>query len=255
MNAPGLPTLDAHCHLDSSRTAGELDACGAVLAMTLSPDEFEAALARPAHPFIARGAGCHPGVAGAQEAFNPERFRRLAEKAAVVGEIGLDKASTVPIETQVRTFRAILAAAAELGRPVSVHSRHATGLVIDELERARPPAVILHWWLGSAALTSRAVGLGCWFSIHSSIARQSRFRAWVPVERVLVETDQAYEDPPSAVPPRIEQAENILAEQYKMEVIELRRRIWMNFGAIVARTGVSSLLPGGIAGVLGGLGE
>lgn len=250
MNKRELPTLDAHCHLASSRPPDELDACGAVLAMTLSPDEFETALARRARPFISWGAGCHPGVAEAQTAFDPERFRRLAERAAILGEIGLDKASAVPLETQIRTFRAILAIAAELGRPVSVHSRHATGLVLDEFERARPPAVILHWWLGSAAQTRRAVGLGCWFSIQRTIARRSGIRTRVPVDRILVETDQGYEDPPSAVPARIEEAENLLAEQFNMEAIDLRKVTWKNFGIIVARTGVLSLLPEGIAGVL-----
>jgi TatD DNase family protein len=259
MNADTLPTLDAHGHLDPSRPVSELDAAGAVLAMTLSPGEFETAVAhreagRP-HPLVAWGAGCHPGVVEAQEAFDAERFRALAERAAVLGEIGLDAASRAPLETQVRNFRSILAIASALGRPVSVHSTHAAALALDELERAKPPAVVLHWWLGSAGQTSRAVDLGCWFSIHSSIARQSKFRARVPVERVLVETDHGYDDPPAGIPPRIQWAEQLVARQYGLRAADLRRQIWKNFRAIVERTGVAGLLPGGIAGALASLGE
>jgi TatD DNase family protein len=249
-----LPTLDAHGHLDAAKPAAELSSSGTVLAMTLSLDEAERALNRPAagnrDEFIVWGAGCHPGAAEAQNTFDPGRFRLLAERAAFIGEIGLDKASRSTIGVQLRAFRAALETAAALGRPVSIHSMHATGLVLEELARTKVPAAVLHWWMGSAAETGQAVELGCWFSIHSAVARYSKFRTRVPAERVLVETDHGYHDPPAAIPARIQWVEHLVAQQYKMEVSTLRWQVWKNFGEIVRRTGVGGLLPAGVAAIL-----
>ncbi len=78
-----------------------------------------------------------------------------------------------------RSFRQILDVVGKLPRLVSIHAFRATGLVLKEL-RQRPIAIpVLHWWTGSAAETSQAVELGCYFSIHSAVARQSKFRTSV----------------------------------------------------------------------------
>jgi TatD DNase family protein len=253
-NQDSLPTLDAHGHLDSSKPQRELDDAGAVLAMTLSLDEAEAAQRHQTsgrtYPNIVWGAGCHPGALDAQEAFDPERFRRLAEKTAVIGEIGLDQVSAVPLEWQVHTFRAALATAADLGRPVSIHNAHATGLVLDELERDRPPAVILHGWTGSVAETERAVALGCWFSVNLSAIWPPGIFARVPISLVLVETDWGYENPPAGIPPLLMETESLVAVRYEMDEASVRRQVWKNFSEIVRRTGIGGLLPERIAAAL-----
>ena len=69
-------TLDAHAHIDPRRTSAELAEAGAVLAMTLSLDEAEKMLQRK-EAQIAWGVGCHPRKQAAQQAFDPERFRRI----------------------------------------------------------------------------------------------------------------------------------------------------------------------------------
>jgi hypothetical protein len=97
-----LPPLDAHAHLDPERTLDELAASGAVLAMTLSLDEAARVVDR-AEPQIAWGVGCHPRRRKPQEAFDAERFGELAERTAIVGEIGLDTGARVPLELQLRT--------------------------------------------------------------------------------------------------------------------------------------------------------
>src|SRR5690348_530644 len=87
--AGALPTLDAHAHVQHTRTTQELTACGAVLAMTLSADEALHALKRRDQS-VAWGVGCHPGDVAAQAAFNALEFGDLIRQTAVVGEIGLD---------------------------------------------------------------------------------------------------------------------------------------------------------------------
>jgi TatD DNase family protein len=244
-----LPTLDAHAHLDPNLPSAELERSGAVFAMTLSLDE--AALVVDRHePYIIWGVGCHPRRPEAQETFDPERFGRLAQRTAIVGEIGLDTGSRVPLALQLRTFRGALEVVAELPRLVSIHSYRATGLVLQELRRRPITVPVLHWWTGTAAETQEAVALGCYFSVHSAVARHSKFRTRVPPERLLVESDHGYHDPPAAIPCRVEWVEHLVAQQLGRAAKEIRRLVWANLAAIIHRTGTEALLPEPLGAIL-----
>ena len=258
-----MPTLDAHAHLRIDRPPAELSRCGAVIALTLSLDEAEQALSRD-DPLIAWGVGCYPGNLAALQAFDVARFRELAERAAVIGEVGLDAGRRPPLDLQLRVFRAVLEVAADLHRPVSIHGADliragsapgtsSASLVLDELRRTPIDAPILHWWTGSADETSRAVELGCTFSVHSQVARRSQFRTRVPPERILVETDHGYDDPPAAIPCRVEWVEHLMGQQLKMGQMDVRRLVWRNFGTIVQRTGTQQLLPKALAALVAAL--
>jgi TatD DNase family protein len=218
--------------------------------MTLSLDEAEA-VARRREPLVAWGVGCHPRDVKAQADFSVERFRQLVEGAAIIGEVGLDvRSSKVPLDVQLRTFRAALRTAAETRKPVSIHSYTATSEVLAELRRTPVPAPILHWWTGTAAQTQEAVSLGCYFSVHSAVARRSLFRTRVPLERLLVESDHGWSDPPAAIPCRIEWVEHLLGESLKRPREEIRALAWRNFAAIVTETAIGSLLPSPLVGEL-----
>jgi len=247
-----LPTLDAHAHLDRERTSEELAASGAVLAMTGSLEEAAAVVDRN-EPYITWGVGCHPRLRNPQESFSVERFGELAERTAIVGEIGLDAGSRVPLELQLETFRQALAVVAELPRLVSIHSCGATGLLIEEL-RGRPVAVpVLHTWTGTAEETQEAVALGCYFSIRAGIARHSKFRTRVPAERLLIETDHHRGDPPAAIPCRVEWVEHVLGQQLRLDVMDVRRLVWRNLGTIIRETGTFKLLPKPLGHILTGV--
>ena len=237
------PTLDAHGHLASDHSSDELSSSGNVLAMTLSVEEAGRVIDR-LEPQIAWGVGCHPRRTVSQEQFDAGKFREYAERTAIVGEIGLDTGSRVPIEVQLRIFRKILEILNDLPRIISIHSYRATGLVLKELRRTPISTPVLHWWTGSADETSVAVELGCYFSIHSAVARHSKFRTRVPPERILVESDHGYNDPPAAIPCRIEWVEHLVAQQLKIDVAKVRKLVWNNLATISRRTGTIDLLPG-----------
>ena len=237
-----LPTLDAHCHLDSGHPSVVLAETGPVVVLTLTLEEAEKAFARE-EPHIAWGVGCYPRYVTSQKAFDVGRFRELVERTAIVGEVGLDTGIRTPIETQIENFRRVLEVVADTPRMVSIHSYRATRLVLDELRRTPVSVPVLHWWKGSAAETSEAVELGCYFSVHSQVARQSKFRTRVPPERILVETDHGYPDPPAAIPCRIEWVEHLVAQSLKMDVKTFRKMVWKNFAAIIHNTGTMDLLP------------
>jgi TatD DNase family protein len=155
----------------------------------------------------------------------------------------LDTGSRVPLEVQLRTFRQALEIVTEIPRFVSIHSYRATGLVIKELRRKPIAVPVLHWWTGTVEETREAVALGCYFSVHSAVARHSKFHTAVPRERILVESDHGYADPPAAIPCRVEWVEYLVAQQLRLGVKDLRHLVWQNFATIVGKTDTQKLLP------------
>jgi TatD DNase family protein len=230
-----LPTLDAHAHLDQHWTSQELIDTGRVLAMTLSLNEATLVVDRD-EPHIMWGVGCYPRHPKAQDGFDAVQFKALVERTAIVGEVGLDTGSRVPLEKQLSTFRQVLEIVADLPRLVSIHSYRATGLVIEELRHTPVAVPVLHWWTGTADETQEAVALGCYFSIHSAVARHSKFRTRVPPERILIESDHGYNDPPAAIPCRIQWVEYLVGQQLKMEVKDIRHLVWQNLATIIQVT-------------------
>jgi TatD DNase family protein len=184
--------------------------------------------------------------------FDAKRFRDLAEQSPIIGEIGLDTGSRVPLEVQQKTFRQALEIAADLRRPVSIHSYAATRLVLEELRRTPVPAPILHWWTGVAEETRYAVALGCYFSIHSQVARRSIFHTIVPPDRMLIESDHGFNDPPPAIPSRVQWVEYLVSQQLDVSVQETRHLAWHNLGRILRETGTLRILPGPFAAVFEG---
>ena len=237
-----FPTLDAHAHLTNTLETAQFQESGAVFAFTLSLEEASTSLKRQ-DQHILWGVGCHPRIRKAQENFNPILFEKLIAKTPIIGEIGLDRGSRVPMEIQIKNFRQILEIITQQPRIVSIHSFQATDLVLEELKRNPINTPILHWWTGSAANTTEAVKMGSYFSIHSAVARQSKFRTRVPIQRVLVESDHGYNDPPAAIPCRIMWAEQLVAQQYRLKVEDLRIKIWKNLWDLVQKTETYSLFP------------
>lgn len=237
-----LPTLDAHAHLDPARPAQELAQSGAVISMTFSLEGAQKTLTRT-DEFVAWGVGCHPRFAAAQNAFDVRQFRNLVARTAIVGEVGLDGASRVSQADQLRVFRSVLEIVCEIPRFVSIHSVRATGLVLKELRRTPLAAPVLHWWMGSVAETKEALALGCYFSIHPQVARHSKFRNWVPLERVFVESDHGVKDPLAGIPLRIQKVERLVAQQYGIQTDELRKVTWKNLASLIEATDTRELWP------------
>jgi TatD DNase family protein len=171
-------------------------------------------------------------------------------RTPLVGEVGLDSVYQVPLDLQIKTFRQVLEVVQDLPRLTSIHSYQTCQLLLDELTTRPIIAPVLHWWTGTTAETRQAVALGCYFSIHSQVARQSKWRTQVPLERVLVESDHGYNDPPPAIPHRVAWVEYLVAQQYRIGVEELRRVVWRNFARIVVQSGTLYLFPEELAALV-----
>jgi TatD DNase family protein len=76
---------------------------------------------------------------------------------------------------------------------MSIHSRRASGPVLDYIEKfpgAGTP--ILHWFSGSFHDLERAIKLGCWFSVGPAMLASKNGKALtarMPRDKVLTESD------------------------------------------------------------------
>jgi TatD DNase family protein len=236
--------LDLHAHIDTGVPADDLAGLGAVVfAATRSLEEATRAVQRQDTQII-WGVGVHPGLARSHANFDPDSFARLIERTPLVSEIGLDGGSRIPMGRQQATLRAILDTLTRTPRITSIHSHAAHQEVLDELERFPAPGMVLHWWLGDAALTARAVSLGCYFSLNASAARRTPLLDSVPLDRLLTETDHPFGDRSSSSPRpgNVAQLEQTLANHHRTTPENIRRTMWQNLAALVRDTRCSAQL-------------
>lgn len=235
------PPLDTHAHVDTGIAGRDLRELGAfVFAMTRSLEEFEAVRGRR-DVRTTWGLGVHPGLARANKSFSPAAFEQAVERTALVGEVGLDGTSRVPIEVQLRTFRSVLQVLQRHPRLVSVHSAGAHLRVLRELHRTPVEGVVLHWWTGSAELTEEAVRLGCFFSLPPAAMSRDETLQLIPRSRLLPETDHPYGDRRTRSkcrPGGVEEVERRLADREGVGPMEMRTHFWRNLGSVAERAGV-----------------
>ena len=192
-----------------------------------------------APPAIVAGFGVHPWWAGdALPDDWPDRLCALlaAFPAAIVGEIGLDKARTgdgATMEKQMAVFEAQLDIAARFARPVSVHCVRAFGPMLDVMRRrkpdALPPRVVFHGYTGSIDFATsllklpKKVGARFYFGVGArttlTLAGAGELLAALPAARVLVESDA--DGGPADVAARLRAALPALARHPALSVAAL----------------------------------
>jgi TatD DNase family protein len=197
---------DAHAHLDAcdeppTALVERAAAAGVTRIVTIGTgiDSCRAALAiADAQDGVFAALGIHPHQAAGAEAGRIDELRGLLAhpKAVAVGETGLDNARdyATPAE-QRRLLDAQLALAAELGRPVVIHSRDAADETAAALA-AFDGTVILHCF-SSPGLLAPALERGYYVSFagNATYPKAPELReaaAAVPTDRILVETDSPY---------------------------------------------------------------
>ena len=145
--------------------------------------------------------GIHPHQAGNDEAKRVDELRELlsSDRAVAVGETGLDHyRDYAPRDRQHELFEAQLALAAELGKPVVIHTRAADAETVAALAGFHG-TVVLHCF-SSPGLLDPALEHGWYVSFAGNVTYPNAYdlraaaRA-VPGDRLLVETDSPYLSP------------------------------------------------------------
>ena len=197
--------IDTHAHLTSLEDADEAVERAAeagvtrILTVGTSVDDCRRALAlAERHEGVFAILGIHPHDAGTATADDLAALRELHAhpKAVAVGETGLDWFRDYASEdAQRRLFAAELELAAELGKPVVIHTRAAD---VDTLAALAEHAgtVVLHCFSAPHMLPT-ALERGWYVSFAGNLtyknATDLRVAAsQVPLDRLLVETDCPY---------------------------------------------------------------
>jgi TatD DNase family protein len=198
--------IDTHAHLDACAEAADVVVARAreagvtrIVAVGSGLDSCRAAIAlADEHEGVFAALGIHPHQAADDDAARLDELRALLAhpKAVAVGETGLDfYRDYAPRDRQAALFEAELALAAEIGKPVVVHTRAADAETAAALERF-PGTVVLHCF-SSPELLPTALDRRYFVSFAGNVTypKADDLRAAaarVPRDRLLAETDSPY---------------------------------------------------------------
>ena len=213
--------IDAHSHLqlfeydtDRAEVTLRMQAAG-VKTITVGVDDITSraglTLAEEYPDCLWATVGTHPADGGL-DTFNIDTLRVLAAhpKAVGIGECGLDyyrlkSEEGVIKEKQKEVFRAHIAVAVEVAKPLMIHCRPTKGTddayedLIIELSIAKfPHPVVVHFFVGSASVAERLLALGCYFTFGGVITFARDYDAAIaviPMDKIMAETDAPFVAP------------------------------------------------------------
>lgn len=152
-----------------------------------------------------------------------------------MGEIGMDFLHKKNPELQEKIFRKQLDMARKYKVPAIIHTRKAEKEILKILEEYKDLKLILHCFSGNFKLIKKAVELGCYFSIPTSIMRTEHFQKMVleiPKKKILTETDSPYLSPfigEKNTPINIKESLKKIAEIWKVNFEEVEKQVEENF--------------------------
>jgi TatD DNase family protein len=210
--------VDSHCHLADEAFLDDVEAViaraqaeGLAEALCVldssDPDEIaRAASVRALWPRLRTTAGIHPHrseryVARVPDVSGDVRAHMAMDPAVrAIGEAGLDyHYDLAPRELQRDVFTVQVDLAREVGLPLIVHTREADNETIDILRQTGGGVVrgVFHCFSGDVALARRALDLGFYLSFSGIVTFPKALAireaaAFVPDDRLLVETDSPY---------------------------------------------------------------
>jgi TatD DNase family protein len=180
-------------------------------------------------------AGVHPDNEGVTEPTIDDLVARGAlPKVVAIGETGLDyfrlgTRSVADMEWQRNRFRVHIQAARQLQKPLVIHTRNASEDTLALLKEqgedgsAGSAGGVFHCFTESKTVAKAALELGFYISFSGILTFKTAqdlrdVAAWVPLDRILIETDSPYLAPvpyrgktnnPSYVPVVAQQIANL----------------------------------------------
>ena len=214
---------DSHCHLTFPELASQIPALRAAMAaaqvtralcVCTTMEEFDAvhALALAYDNFWC-SVGVHPDNEGVHEPSEDELCQRAAlARVVAVGETGLDYygmedrkggRSIADLEWQRTRFRTHIRAARRCAKPLIIHTRSSAddtlAILREEGEDGSSHCAggVFHCFTESLEVARAALDLGFYISFSGIVSFKSAqalrdVAAYVPLERLLIETDSPY---------------------------------------------------------------
>jgi len=156
------------------------------------------------YPFLYAAVGYHPESCAPYVESALDLLRDMAKhpKVVAIGEIGLDYywEENPPKELQQQVFRAQMALAQELDKPVIVHDREAHGDSLAIVKEFPQVKGVFHCYSGSVELARELTKLGWMISFTGVLTYKNARKAVevaeaIPIEYLMIETDSPYMAP------------------------------------------------------------
>ncbi|TFZ04963.1 TatD family hydrolase [Ramlibacter rhizophilus] len=215
--------VDSHCHLSFPELASDLPAIREAMAQarvdkalcictTLEEFEDVHALAM-GYPNFWASVGVHPDNEGITEPRVADLVERAGRPRVVaIGETGLDYygmdtrkggRTVADLEWQRERFRTHIRAARQVDKPLIIHTRAASedtlGILREEGEDGSPGSAggVFHCFTETAEVARAALDLGFHISFSGILTFKNAadlraVAAFVPMDRMLIETDSPY---------------------------------------------------------------
>lgn len=204
--------FDTHAHYDDTKFDPDRDTLlpavhdfGVELIVDPGCDEesSRAAVAlAEVYPFVYAAVGIHPEeLEHWSGSLDPVRALAAHPKCVAIGEIGLDYYwDDSRKEEQKALFRAQLALAGELDKPVIVHDREAHGDCLDIVRSFDGARGVFHCFSGSAEMAKELLKRGWYLGFDGPVTYKNARKTIevlevTPLDRLLVETDSPYLSP------------------------------------------------------------
>lgn len=203
--------VDSHCHLDFPDFQGREDellaamqanSVGWALIAGVTLERFPGVLAlTERYPNLYAAVGVHPDTQDGREA-DEDTLIRLSthQKVVAIGETGLDYYRIEgELDWQRERFRTHIRAARKTRKPLIIHTREAASdtLRILEEENAGEVGGVFHCFTETVAVAAAALAIGFHISISGIVTFKNALQIkevarFVPLDRLLVETDAPY---------------------------------------------------------------
>ena len=250
-----MELVDTHCHLDWNSFDPDRQAvidravqAGVRRMITIGVDLASSRRAveiAEQQAGVYAAVGLHPNDCADFDMTLLQEIRQLARhpKVVAIGEIGLDYYwQKVDHDTQARAFRAQLELAAEIDKPVIIHSRAAASDVVSILEDATQRAAritgTLHSYFDDLEIARRVFAIGFYIGVTGPITfkksdRERDIIRQVPLERLLLETDAPFLTPhphrgERNEPAYVRQVAETVARAREQRVEEIARQTTQN---------------------------
>lgn len=236
---PNSPIIfDSHAHYDDRAFDGDRETvlsalpdagvCGVInCGVDILSSQKALAIAKQ-YPFLWAAVGIHGQEAGRAKPGDLDGLVTLLEepRAVALGEIGLDYHydDGAPRDVQRELLERQLQIAVERDVPVILHDREAHEDMWKLLQRYKPRGV-MHCFSGSVEMARDLVGIGMYIGLGGAVTFKNARRpievaAWVPEDRLLIETDAPYMTP---VPFRGKRNSSALIPYTAEKIAQVRR--------------------------------
>ena len=205
------PVVDTHAHLtgagpehaDALIAEARQNGLVRVLAVgTTVQSSREAIRLADRHDEVFAASGIHPNEVTAQDGIEAIDSLAGGSRVRAIGETGLDYyRDRTDRALQRASLLAHLEVAAKRRLPIVIHNRLADEDVVELLNRFRGRVTgIMHCFSGGHGLAERVLDLGYYLSFAGNLTYPSatairEIAAWIPLDRLLVETDTPYLSP------------------------------------------------------------